>query len=232
MNEIAATPEQAQTVPQINELAEALAKAQGEMEFAKKGSQNPFFKSHYADLASVVQAIKEPLSRNSLAYTQIITSNGTGTYVRTILMHKSGQTLESVMLAKPSKDDMQGLGSAITYARRYALQAICGLSADDDDGENAVGRSAGGKAVVSMPQSKKAPETTVSARRSGITEAQGKALLETASKNGWTKLDLQNYGDTLGYMRLSNMSAEDYEDTLKYFSKNKKADVKKLQKDV
>ena len=118
-----------------NKLAKALSKAQGEMESAKKDSKNPFFRSSYADLASVIQAIKEPLSNNGLAYTQIITEDDV---LVTRLMHESGESIESRMKFTSGKGDMQSKGSAITYARRYTLQAIVGLSAEDDDGNKAV----------------------------------------------------------------------------------------------
>jgi len=122
----------------IDKLAEALAVAQAEMEAAVKDSNNPFFKSAYADLNSVIQAIKKPLANNGLSYTQLLTTANT---VKTILMHKSGQFLVSEMPLINTKGDMQGLGSAVTYARRYTLQAIVGLSAEDDDGNQASGKN-------------------------------------------------------------------------------------------
>lgn len=145
----------------IDKLAEALSKAQGEMENAGKDTKNPFFNSKYADLATIISAIKEPLSKNGLSYIQLVNTEKDGTWVDTILMHRSGQSLKSRMKIRPGyynkdgvfiqKEDMQAIGSAITYARRYALQAIVGLSSEDDDGESAVGRA---KPAVSMPQAK------------------------------------------------------------------------------
>lgn len=120
-----------------NEIAVALILAQKEMGAAKKGAENPFFKSKYADLSSVIEAIKEPLLNNDIAYSQTLESDDDRNYVRTSLIHKSGQSISGRMLIKPTKDDMQGLGSAITYARRYGLQAITGLPAEDDDGNAA-----------------------------------------------------------------------------------------------
>lgn len=128
---------------QINELAAALAKAQGEMRFAAKGNVNPHFKSKYADLASVIEALREPLSRNGLAHTQLCRDGEGGTVVvDTVLMHASGQFIASTMTMRPQKNDPQGVGSALTYARRYALQGICGLASDDDDGNAASGHHA------------------------------------------------------------------------------------------
>lgn len=124
----------------IGELAKALCKAQSQMKFAKKDSKNPFFKSNYADLAAVVEAIKEPFAANGLSYTQLpcVTEQRAG--VETYLMHESGEYISSVTMLPMSKIDPQGAGSAITYARRYALQAIAGIPSDDDDGEAAMYR--------------------------------------------------------------------------------------------
>lgn len=126
----------------INELAAALVKAQAAMTFAKKDSANPFFKSKYADLSAVVEAIKKPLADNGLAYTQAtdIDEHG-GVIVETTLMHSSGQWVESRLRMMPVKNDPQGIGSCITYARRYGLQSLVGLPADDDDGNAASGNA-------------------------------------------------------------------------------------------
>jgi hypothetical protein len=74
---------------------------------------------------------------NDIAYVQVLEAEEERSYVRTMLIHKSGQTISGRMLVKPTKNDMQGLGSAITYARRYGLQAITGLPTEDDDGNHA-----------------------------------------------------------------------------------------------
>jgi hypothetical protein len=127
----------------INELATALAKAQGEICAAKKDSENPFFKSKYADLASVWSAIKEPLSKNGLSIVQTIDCKKDDlfeVYVETVLLHSSGQFLTSLIPVRAKDDSAQGMGSAITYARRYALAAIVGVYQDDDDGNAASGK--------------------------------------------------------------------------------------------
>ena len=127
---------------QINHLAAALCKAQAEMGGAVKDAKNPFFKSSYADLTSVIKAIKEPFANNGLSYSQLpVTSEGGGGVgVTTILMHSSGQWLESEFYLPLAKKDPQGGGSAITYARRYALQAMSGIPTADDDAEAAMMR--------------------------------------------------------------------------------------------
>ena len=127
---------------QINHLAAALCKAQAEMGGAVKDAKNPFFKSSYADLTSVIKAIKEPFANNGLSYSQlpVTAEGGGGVGVTTILMHSSGQWLESEFYLPLAKKDPQGGGSAITYARRYALQAIAGIPTADDDAEAAMMR--------------------------------------------------------------------------------------------
>ena len=115
----------------------ALAKAQGEIEGAKKDSQNPHFKSSYADLASVWAAIREPLSKNGLALTQWPRVVNGAVEVETILAHGE-QFISDVLWMPCSKMDAHGIGSATTYARRYALMAIAGVAPEDDDGNGAV----------------------------------------------------------------------------------------------
>ena len=122
---------------QINELATALAKAQGQIEGAKKDSTNPHFKSSYADLASVWDACRKALSSNGLSVAQGAESEDGRVGITTILMHASGQWMRSTLLMRPMKDDPQGIGSCVTYARRYALAAIVGVAPEDDDGNAA-----------------------------------------------------------------------------------------------
>ena len=122
----------------INELATALSKAQGEMKSASKDSVNPHYKSKYADLASVWDAVRLPLSKNGLSVVQTIGTDEHGPYVDTTLFHSSGQFIQSSMNLLLQRNDMQGLGSAITYARRYCLASICGVAQDDDDGNTSV----------------------------------------------------------------------------------------------
>ena len=121
----------------INELATALAAAQGQMGAAVKDAENPFFKSKYADLGAVIKALKEPFSSNGLSYTQFPIRDGDSAGVVTRLMHSSGQWMESEYTLPLAKFDAQSAGSAFTYARRYALQSIAGIPAADDDGNAA-----------------------------------------------------------------------------------------------
>jgi hypothetical protein len=125
----------------IDELAKALVKAQSQMGGAVADSNNPFFKSKYADLGSVVKAIKEPFCDNGLSYVQFPCTSERGVGVTTRLIHVSGQWLEQEYTLPLTKQDPQAAGSAITYARRYALQAIAGIPTADDDGEAAMQRN-------------------------------------------------------------------------------------------
>jgi hypothetical protein len=130
-----------QTSENLNELATALAKAQGEITGALKDSANPFFKSKFADLASCWDACRSALSKNGLAVTQFPQSDPTGTYLVTNLLHSSGQWMRSDMVLQPKDETSQAMGSALTYARRYALCAVVGVAQVDDDGNAASGRS-------------------------------------------------------------------------------------------
>lgn len=124
----------------INELATALSKAQSQMAGAKKDSSNPYFKSNYADLSSVWDACRQPLTDNGLSVTQtsdVMMEIPDHVIINTQLNHSSGQWIRSKLAMKPVKNDPQAIGSCITYARRYSLAAIVGISPEDDDGNAA-----------------------------------------------------------------------------------------------
>jgi hypothetical protein len=126
---------------EINELAIALAKAQNEMDIARNTNINPFFKSRYADLASVVKASRPHLASNGLSVLQrMITSEQGRMYLYTRLLHSSGQWIESSMPINPPKGDIQSIGSYITYLKRYTYSSMVGVvsSDEDDDGEAAM----------------------------------------------------------------------------------------------
>ena len=125
---------------QIQELATALAKAQATMTGALKDSANPFFKSRYADLESVWTACRKALTENGLSVVQSASSAGDGVAVTTMLLHSSGQWMRDTLPLHPKDMSPQGIGSAITYGRRYALAAMAGVYQTDDDAEAAHGR--------------------------------------------------------------------------------------------
>lgn len=141
----------------IGALAAALAKAQGVMGAAHKDSNNPFFKSKYADLASVIDAIKAPFSSNGLSFVQCTDFDDAAVIVETVLMHSSGEWISGRLRMMPVKNDPQGIGSCVTYAKRYGLQAMVGVPSDDDDGEAATRSASPNRPqAVPMPQKVKA----------------------------------------------------------------------------
>ena len=128
----------------IKELAAALAKAQAAMGGAKKQSTNPHFKSRYADLSSVWDACREPLTANGLSVLQSPRTTWWAdghcvVEVTTLLLHESGQYISDTLAVPVTKPDAQGVGSATTYARRYMLSSFAGVASEDDDGNAAVG---------------------------------------------------------------------------------------------
>lgn len=146
---------------QINEIAAALSKAQGQMSSASKDAKNPFFKSSYATFASVIEAVREPFAANGLSFVQGTSSCGESYTVRTMILHASGQWLASSLSATPSKHDPQGVGSLVSYLKRYGLQAMCGIAASDDDGEAACGRAAPKEATKSESKAESKKESIV-----------------------------------------------------------------------
>ncbi len=123
---------------QIDLLAAALVKAQAAMKPASMNKVNPHFRSKYADLASVIEAVRKPLTDNGLSFTQtMMFSKDDGLFLSTMIMHTSGQSIWSEY-PLPANATPQQMGSALTYARRYSLSAITGTAADeDDDGDKA-----------------------------------------------------------------------------------------------
>lgn len=123
---------------QINDLAAALVKAQAAIQPAIKGNINPHFKSKYADLGAIWEACRKPLADNGLSVVQMPTDAGEGRVgLTSILMHTSGQYIGCTYSTKLQVDNAQGVGSALTYLRRYGLSALVGIVADEDDDGNA-----------------------------------------------------------------------------------------------
>jgi hypothetical protein len=121
----------------LGELAKALAKAQSEMTAALKSSENPHFRSRYADLAAVFDACKEALNKNGFAIVQRVENDANGACVETMLLHSSGEFVSSKCWLPVAQKTAQAYGSAITYARRYGLTSLAGVAADEDDDGNA-----------------------------------------------------------------------------------------------
>jgi hypothetical protein len=128
------------TSDSIGALSAALSKAQGEITGALKDSSNPYFKSKYADLASCWDACRAPLSKNGLAVIQGASTDEHGVSITTRLAHASGEWIEFDLRMAPKDASPQGVGSCITYGRRYGLASVVGLAQIDDDAEAAQGR--------------------------------------------------------------------------------------------
>lgn len=141
----------------IGQLAAALAKAQATIKNATKDAENPAFKrdgtaSKYADLASVWDACREALTKNDIAVVQKVMGGPDTVTVETVLAHKSGESITCSVTGKPTKPDVQGMGSTITYLRRYSLASMVGVAPEDDDGNASAGVSTDSKAPVTKAE--------------------------------------------------------------------------------
>jgi hypothetical protein len=164
-----------QVQPVGKAIAGAIVKAQMAFGPALKTSQNPHFKSKYADLAACVEAVIEALNANGIALIQRTLPCESGVTVETVFLHTSGETLSSGPLHVPAqKQDAQGYGSALTYARRYSLMSACGIAPEDDDG-NAAAKPWVGYAKPSKP----APRITDEAAEKSNGSRSAKAAVAT-----------------------------------------------------
>lgn len=215
---------------QIDQLAAALSAAQGEMRGAAKDARNPFFNSRYADLASCWEAIRDCLAKHKLSIAQTAETEADSVAVETILMHASGQWLSSRLVIRPMRQrskhegggwepasDPQSVGSALTYARRYALQATVGIAPEDDDGNAATGRE---PPPPPPPPKKKAwgdysPEERFAASRKRIESLAGDLAKLTAAseKINPEEYTPEHYKELMGLLvRLQNEAASKTEE--------------------
>ena len=171
----------------IGKLALALSKVQSQLRPAKENSKNPFFKSSYADLGAVWDSVRKLLSENELSIIQMPTDVGGLT---TILSHSSGEFISSTMYI-PSKEDAHGVGSAISYARRYALASFVGVVTGDDDGNGAVK----GNTTASSKKSKpKLSSDQYKAMVKAIEDGKGAVVQQKMSGYSLTKSQEDNLG--------------------------------------
>jgi len=173
----------------IAALAKAIALSQLHVGNALKSSTNPHFKSKYADLAEILNTVRPVFSANCIAIVQTPTFESGVASVETMLCHESGEFISSVCSSPVSKQDAQGIGSAITYLRRYSLAAMCGIAQEDDDGQHA----------VQEPQTQRqAPSRKLSnaEREMGVADMKG-APDEAALKQVWADYHAmaKNIGD-------------------------------------
>lgn len=169
-----------------NALFTALAKAQATVENAKKFSSNPHFKSKYADLATIWDVIRDPLTSNGISVVQLPCEAPPGHVgLRTIIMHSSGETLEDkFFLALKDASNPQQAGSAFTYMKRYALLGVAGIASEDDDGNAATGRPSPAHAAEDYSQTvaETCAETMKHLEKAGDTEA--RTLYATVRNSG------------------------------------------------
>lgn len=176
----------------IGKLTLALSKVQSQLRPAKENSKNPFFKSSYADLGSVWDSVRKLLADNELAIIQMPTDVGG---VTTILSHSSGEYLASTCYI-PAKEDAHGVGSAISYARRYALASFVGVvTGDDDDGNMAVkGTSPNTKKSTSKP---KLTDSQYKGMMKAIEEGKGSVVEQKMGGYTMTKTQQDNLNKVL-----------------------------------
>ena len=162
----------------MKQIAQSLVKAQKEFGPALKTSTNPHFKSRYADLSNCIEAVIDALNNNGIALIQQTHEDQSGVTVETMFLHESGESLTSGKLHVPaSKNDPQGYGSALTYARRYSLMAACGIAPEDDDGNAAV----------------KSKQADVSAILKGISSSMSLEVLKTNYEAAMQMLDASHH---------------------------------------
>lgn len=165
----------------MKELAAALVKAQGAMPDLQRDKINPAFRSRYLSLEKLLEEVLPVLNRHELAVTQwptfVETETGVLPALRTILVHgPTGEQMQDTMLLREEKQTPQGQGSAITYAKRYALMALCGLSADEDDD----GNTATGQRPRRQARATGGPKKITAAQRGAIFAAVRDAHIATA----------------------------------------------------
>lgn len=194
----------------IGKLIEALTKAQQEYDPVKKENTNPFFKSKYADLSTVLGATQKHLAKYGVAILQMPVVNGSKAGVQTILAHSSGEWIDFGELLLPlSKQDAQGAGSAITYSRRYAYQSAAGVSAEeDDDGNAAVSNGKAHKEYEEAYEQRGAPGR--------IKQFQVNAFLEACTENGKTTKQISDWLKTLGKVQAEELTPEEFQKGLKW----------------
>lgn len=172
------------------QVSAALVRAQKDFGPALKTSSNPHFKSKYADLAACVEAVIDSLNANGIALIQKQHPNDGGVAVETIFVHESGESLSTGVLTVPaSKQDPQGYGSALTYARRYSLMAACGIAPEDDDGNAAAAAKTRPAAANQPTQGDTSPKATAMRIIAGV--AAGDAAGAAHAMSEWDQKRLE-----------------------------------------
>ena len=181
----------------MQKIYSAFVKAQKSFAPALKSSINPHFKSKYVGLDGCVEAVIDALNENGIALIQETSECADGVIVETVFIHKSGESMKCGKLHVPAtKQDAQGYGSALTYARRYSLMAACGIAPEDDDGNSA-------------SKAKKEPV---------ITETQAANIIALATE---VKADMTGFRKFLGVNKLEELPASDYQRAISALEKKR-----------
>jgi len=204
----------------IIKLAKAIIAAQSEIKVVEKEAVNPFFKSKYADLPAIFKEYQRVFLKHGVAVIQVVEGLG----LRTTILHDSGEWMSGLATLNPVKNDPQGLGSAITYMRRYALAAICGIvsSEDDDDGNAGTGQGRHEQAknpAMGHPEASKATQTQAAMAPKDakplpgcISEAQAKRFFAIYRFHGKTDEESKDYlKKNYGIDHSNEIKKEDYE---------------------
>lgn len=203
----------------ISELAKALCKAQGQMEGAVKDSENPFFKSKYADLTSVWQAVRKPFTDNGLSIVQFPSSlSPSEVSCETMLIHSSGEWVRDKMTMRPTKTDPQSILSCLTYLRRGCLASVCGVSPEDDDGNIASGNVTESKPkIVNRKQNTNKEADVPDHDIPIISQNQVARMFALANKNSFPTDELKKYLlEKYGIMHSNEIPVGLYEDICTY----------------
>jgi len=194
---------------ELDKLFQALSKAQSEMDSAVKDSNNPFYKQKFANLESCINASRPSLTRNGLAVIQTLGKENECHFLDTMLAHSSGQFITSRLYLEIEKGDrgkalMQNLGTAITYARRYAYVSIIGLNQEDDDGHSLRGK----KEIESKPD-------------------YSLLLKKAMAQNSWTSDHIANFRDRFPHApkKFNEMSDAEKKTFIEFLEKHEPTQV-------
>ena len=194
----------------IAELAKALAQFQSEVIQPMKDKANPFFKSKYVPLENVVEAITNTAPKLGLSFLQYPVANGEYTGIVTVLMHSSGQFIETEpVFAKPVKQDPQAVGSVITYLKRYSLSAVFGITSDEDDDGNKATHVANNRQVNSNAITAK-QKNDISQLVSSISAKTGMAAAQVYNSSSKTALGIEKQS--------KDLTSEEAEKIIKHLS--------------
>lgn len=177
------------TSTEVKDLFAAIALAQGEFAAAQKDKQNPFFKSSYADISSVLTAIRPSLAKHGVAVMQPLSSSGENHFISTMITHSSGQfiTLDPVLMVIKDKTDPQKFKSAVTYYRRTCLLSALGIEETDDDGNEASQDNHPPRGVPSNDEPPKPANHAPGSAGTALSEAQIKRFWAMTARLGWSK---------------------------------------------